>query len=146
MYEKLKQAIQDGMYTVTEAVNLLNAFLQTGQITADQFTELFEMTRELPANGEKEESEIAQDNKEKEWQEYKEKIDKMWDKFTESGVIIPDPEPEEPDGSKEHPIPATNNMQYYEGKYYTYNDVLYKCNRNTDIPVPQSNPSSQHSS
>ena len=126
MYEKLKQAIQDGMYTVTEAVNLLNAFLQTGQITADQFTELFEMTRELPANGEKEESEIAQDNKEKEWQEYKEKIDKMWDKFTESGVIIPDPEPEEPDGSKEHPIPATNNMQYYEGKYYTYNDVLYK--------------------
>ena len=34
MYEKLKQAIQDGMYTVTEAVNLLNAFLQTGQITA----------------------------------------------------------------------------------------------------------------
>ena len=121
MYEKLKQAIQDGMYTVTEAVNLLNAFLQTGQITADQFTELFEMTRELPANGEKEESEIAQDNKEKEWQEYKEKIDKMWDKFTESGVIIPDPEPEEPDGSKEHPIPATNNMQYYEGKYYTYN-------------------------
>ena len=45
MYEKLKQAIQDGMYTVTEAVNLLNAFLQTGQITADQFTELFEMTR-----------------------------------------------------------------------------------------------------
>lgn len=135
MYEKLKQAIQDGMYTVTEAVNLLNAFLQTGQITADQFTELFEMTRELPANGEKEESEIAQDNKEKEWQEYKEKIDKMWDKFTESGEIIPDPEPEEPDGSKEHPIPATNNMQYYEGKYYTYNDVLYKCNRNTDIPV-----------
>ena len=77
MYEKLKQAIQDGMYTVTEAVNLLNAFLQTGQITADQFTELFEMTRELPANGEKEESEIAQDNKEKEWQEYKEKIDKI---------------------------------------------------------------------
>lgn len=53
MYEKLKQAIQDGMYTVTEAVNLLNAFLQTGQITADQFTELFEMTKGLPVNGEK---------------------------------------------------------------------------------------------
>lgn len=26
MYEKLKQAIQDQMYTVTEAVNLLNTF------------------------------------------------------------------------------------------------------------------------
>ena len=61
------------MYTVTEAVNLLNAFLQTGQMTADQFTESFEMTKELPANGEKEESEIAQDNKEKEWQEYKDR-------------------------------------------------------------------------
>lgn len=135
MYEKLKQAIQDGMYTVTEAVNLLNAFLQTGQITADQFTELFEMTRELPTNGEKEESEIAQDNKEKEWQEYKEKVDKMWEKFTESGEITPDPKPEEPDGTKEHPIPATNNMQYYEGKYYTYNDVLYLCNRDTEQAV-----------
>lgn len=135
MYEKLKQAILDRMYTVTEAVNLLNAFLQTGQITAEQFTELFESAKDLPVNSEKEETEIAEDNKEKKWQEYKEKVDKMWAKFTESGEVTPDPKPEEPDGTKEHPIPATNNMQYYEGKYYTYNDVLYLCNWNTGIPV-----------
>lgn len=120
MYEKLKQAILDRMYTVTEAMNLLNVFLQTGQITAEQYKELFE---------------IAEDDHQKEWQEYKEKVDKMWEKFTESGEIIPDPEPEEPDGTKEHPIPATNNMQYYEGKYYTYNDVLYLCNRDTEQAV-----------
>lgn len=135
MYEKLKQEIQERMYTVTEAVNLLNAFLQTGQITAEQFAELFEMAKALPVNGEKEETEIAEDNKEKEWQDYKEKVDKMWETFVESGEITPDPEPEEPDGTKEHPIPATNNMQYYEGKYYTYNDVLYLCNRNTEQAV-----------
>ena len=120
MYEKLKQAILDRMYTVTEAMNLLNAFLQTGQITAEQYKELFE---------------IAEDNHQKEWQEYKEKVDKMWEKFTESGEVTPDPKPEEPDGTKEHPIPATNNMQYYNGKYYTYNEVLYLCNRDTGIPV-----------
>lgn len=135
MYEKLKQAIQDQMYTVTEAVNLLNIFLLTGQITAEQFTELFESAKDLPVNGEKEETDIAEDNKEKEWQEYKEKVDTMWAKFTESGEITPEPEPEEPDVTKEHPIPATNNIQYYEGKYYTYNDVLYKCNRNTEQAV-----------
>ena len=124
MYEKLKQAIQDQMYTVTEAVNLLNAFLQTGQITANQYKELFELAAYLPINGEKEETEIAEDDQQKEWQEYKEKVDKMWAKFTE-----------EPDGSKDKPFPAANNMQYYNGKYYTYNDVLYLCNRDTGIPV-----------
>ena len=135
MYEKLKQAIQDRMYAVTEAINLLNAFLQTGQITAEQYKELFELAAYLPINGEKEETEIAEDDQQKEWQEYKEKVDKMWAKFTESGEITPDPKPEEPDGTKEHPIPATNNMQYYEGKYYTYNDVLYLCNRDTEQAV-----------
>lgn len=135
MYDKLKQAIQDQMYTVTEAVNLLNAFLQTGQITADQFEELFEMAKNLPVNGDKEKTEIEQNNKEKEWQEYKEKVDKMWETFTESGEITPDPGPEEPDGTKEHPIPATNNMQYYNGKYYTYNGTLYLCNRDTEQAV-----------
>lgn len=135
MYEKLKQAIQDQMCTVTEAVNLLNTFLQTGQITAEQYKELFELAAYLPINGENEETEIAEDNQQKEWQEYKEKVDKMWAMFIESGEIETDPEPEEPDGTKEHPIPATNNMQYYEGKYYTYNDVLYLCNRNTEQAV-----------
>ena len=135
MYEKLKQAIQDQMYTVTEAMNLLNAFLQTGQITAEQYKELFKLAAYLPINGEKEETEIAEDTQQKEWQEYKEKVDKMWEKFTESGEVTPDPKPEEPDGTKEHPIPATNNMQYYEGKYYTYNDVLYLCNRDTEQAV-----------
>ena len=135
MYDKLKQAILDRMYTVTEAVDIINAFLQTAQITAEQFKELFELVKDLPINGEKEESEIEQDDKEKEWLEYKEKVDKMWETFVESGEITPDPEPEEPDGTKEHPIPATNNMQYYEGKYYTYNDVLYLCNRNTEQSV-----------
>lgn len=135
MYEKLKQAILDRMYTVTEAVNLLNAFLQTRQITTEQFTELFESAKDLPINSEKEETEIAEDNKEKEWQEYKEKVDKMWAKFTETGEEGGPEEPEDPDGTKEHPIPATNNMQYYEGKYYTYNDVLYLCNRNTEQAV-----------
>ena len=135
MYEKLKQAIQDQMYTVTEAVNLLNTFLQTGQITAEQYKELFKLAAYLPINGEKEETEIAEDTQQKEWQEYKEKVDKMWEKFTESGEVTPDPKPEEPDGTKEHPIPATNNMQYYEGKYYTYNDVLYLCNRDTEQAV-----------
>lgn len=135
MYEKLKQAIQDHMYTVTEAVNLLNTFLQTGQITAEQYKELFKLAAYLPINGEKEETEIAEDTQQKEWQEYKEKVDKMWEKFTESGEVTPDPKPEEPDGTKEHPIPATNNMQYYESKYYTYNDVLYLCNRDTEQAV-----------
>lgn len=134
MYEKLKQAIQDQMYTVTEAVNLLNAFLQTGQITAEQFEELFNMAKDLPVNGDEENDQIEQDDKEKEWKEYKEKVDILWEKYLSDGGEEPEP-PETPDGSKEHPIPATNNMQYYKDKYYTYDEILYLCTRDTEQVV-----------
>lgn len=42
---------------------------------------------------------------------------------------------EENAGTLEDPIPYNNNMQLYNGKYYTQDGVVYLCNRDTGIPV-----------
>lgn len=40
-------------------------------------------------------------------------------------------------GTAEDPIPYNNNMALEEGKYYIQNEVIYYCNRSTEIPVYQ---------
>ena len=39
------------------------------------------------------------------------------------------------DGTKYDPIPYSGNMALENGKYYTQDDVLYLCNRDTGNPV-----------
>lgn len=38
-------------------------------------------------------------------------------------------------GAEEDPIPYKKNMEIFNGKYYTYNDVLYRCTRDSGIPL-----------
>lgn len=38
-------------------------------------------------------------------------------------------------GTKEDPIPYKKNMEIFNGKYYTYNEVLYLCTRDSGIPL-----------
>lgn len=38
-------------------------------------------------------------------------------------------------GTLKDPIPYEGNMALEEGKYYIQEKVIYKCTRNTDIPV-----------
>lgn len=40
-------------------------------------------------------------------------------------------------GTQEDPIPYNNNMELFEGKYYSQNGVVYKCTRNTEQAVYQ---------
>lgn len=40
-------------------------------------------------------------------------------------------------GTLEDPIPYNNNMELFEGKYYSQNGVVYKCTRNTEQAVYQ---------
>ena len=35
----------------------------------------------------------------------------------------------------DNPIPYNNNMELFNGKYYSQNDVVYVCFRDTEIPV-----------
>ena len=39
------------------------------------------------------------------------------------------------DGTKYDPIPYNGNMALQNGKYYTQNNILYLCNRDTGQPV-----------
>jgi hypothetical protein len=38
-------------------------------------------------------------------------------------------------GTKEDPIPAQLNMEYFAGKYYIENGTLYLCTRDSGIPL-----------
>ncbi len=38
-------------------------------------------------------------------------------------------------GTAEDPIPFSVNMEVFEGKYYTWGDMLYKCIRNSGQPL-----------
>lgn len=38
-------------------------------------------------------------------------------------------------GTLEDPIPAVLNMQYYNGKYYSEEDVIYLCTRDSGIAL-----------
>ena len=38
-------------------------------------------------------------------------------------------------GTKEDPIPYSKNMEIYSGLYYTQNDVLYQCIRDSGQPL-----------
>lgn len=40
-------------------------------------------------------------------------------------------------GTREDPIPAAANMQYYAGKYYSEGNAVYLCTRDTGIPISQ---------
>lgn len=40
-------------------------------------------------------------------------------------------------GTKDDPIPAKPNMQYFSGKYYLDEGLVYQCTRNTEIPISQ---------
>lgn len=42
---------------------------------------------------------------------------------------------EEHAGTQEDPIPYTPPMEIFKDKYYTQNEVLYKCTRNSEIPL-----------
>lgn len=42
---------------------------------------------------------------------------------------------EEHAGTQEDPIPYKKNMEIFNGKYYTYNDVTYMCTRDSGIPL-----------
>jgi len=37
--------------------------------------------------------------------------------------------------SIDNPIPYNNNMELIENKYYSQNDIVYRCTRSTGVPV-----------
>lgn len=39
------------------------------------------------------------------------------------------------DGTYDNPIPYKGNMELVEGLYYTQNNIIYLCIRNTDAPM-----------
>ena len=73
---------------------------------------------------------------------YNEKLYKVIQSHTTQSDWTPDITPAlwnvidvEHAGTADAPIPWVVNMECYNGKYYTYNDVLYKCIRDSGIAL-----------
>lgn len=73
--------------------------------------------------------------------------DKLWrteqPEYTFDGVYAPGLGTEslfsevakEGEGTRDNPIHYNNNMELFEGKYYEQGGVVYRCFRNTGVPV-----------
>lgn len=59
----------------------------------------------------------------------------QWEPGTEGTQSIYTRIDESHAGTKEDPIPYEKNMELFEGKYYTQNDVLYLCIRDSGIAM-----------
>lgn len=133
-YTAMKSEMEKGTYTEVYAKNTLTTMYAKQMLTKEEYEELMDYATGLNANSSVGEWRNQFTELEERVKKNEEEIALIKEKLSEGGTVIPEPE-EGPNGTKEHPIPATNNMQYYEGKYYTYNDVLYLCNRNTEQAV-----------
>ena len=59
----------------------------------------------------------------------------QWEPGTEGTESLYSHIDEEHAGTQEDPIPYKKNMELFEGKSYTENDVLYVCTRSSGIPL-----------
>lgn len=50
MYEKLKEYMENGYYTIVQAQGIINNMYAQKQLSDDEYNELFEMSKELEAN------------------------------------------------------------------------------------------------
>lgn len=50
MYDKLKEYITNGYYTIVQCQNILNNMYTQKQLSDDEYNELFEMSKELEVN------------------------------------------------------------------------------------------------
>jgi hypothetical protein len=74
--------------------------------------------------------------------QYNDKLYKVRQQHTSQADWLPDKVPslyteidETDKGTLENPIPYNGNMVLEQGKYYTQNDVIYLCTRDTVNPV-----------
>lgn len=130
MYDKLKEYIQNGYYTIVQCQSILNNMYAQKQLSDDEYNELFEMSKTLEANN-VDDALNAQFNVINEHlKKLDEEIANIKQAIEEGGSTVPPIE--EADGTEFNPIEAYSGLYYKAGLYYfeykNKNQIeVYKC-------------------
>lgn len=134
MYDKLKEYIQNGYYTIVQCQSILNNMYAQKQLSDDEYNELFEMSKELEANN----NDDALDAKftviDERFKKLDEEIANIKQAIEEGASTVPPIE--EADGSEFNPITAYSGLFYKKDLYYLdpTNNEVYRCINRADIP------------
>ena len=130
MYDKLKEYMENGYYTIVQAQSIINNMYAQKQLSDDEYNELFEMSKTLEANN-ADDALNAQFNVINEHlKKLDEEIANLKQTIETGGSTVPPVE--EADGSEFNPIEAYSGLYYKSGLYYfeykNDNQIeVYKC-------------------
>lgn len=130
MYDKLKEYMENGYYTIVQAQGIINNMYAQKQLSDDEYNKLFEMSKTLEANN-VDDALNAQFNVINEhFKKIDEEIANIKQAIEEGGSTVPPVE--EADGSEFNPIEAYSGLYYKSGLYYfeykNDNQIeVYKC-------------------
>lgn len=130
MYDKLKEYMENGYYTIVQAQGIINNMYAQKQLSDDEYNKLFEMSKTLEANN-VDDALNAQFNVINEHlKKLDEEIANLKQTIETGGSTVPPVE--EADGSEFNPIEAYSGLYYKSGLYYfeykNDNQIeVYKC-------------------
>lgn len=133
MYNKLKEYMENGYYTIVQAQSIINNMYAQKQLSDDEYNELFKMSKTLEANN-VDDALNAQFNVINEHlKKLDEEIANLKQAIEEGGSTVPPIE--EADGSEFNPITAYSGLAYKKNLYYLdpSNNEVYKCIDRADI-------------
>ena len=130
MYDKLKEYIQNGYYTIVQCQSILNNMYAQKQLSDEEYDELMEMSKELEANNSNDELTAQFSVIDKRFESLEKEIATIKQAIEDGDSTVPPVE--EPDGSEYNPIEAYSGLYYKAGLYYfeykNDNQIeVYKC-------------------
>lgn len=133
MYDKLKEYITNGYYTIVQCQNILNNMYAQKQLSDDEYNELFEMSKELEVNNSDDELNAKFTIIDEKFKTIENEIANLKQAIEDGGSTVPPIE--EADGSEFNPITAYSGLYYKKNLYYLdpTNNEVYKCIDRTDI-------------
>lgn len=133
MYDKLKEYITNGYYTIVQCQNILNNMYAQKQLSDDEYDELMEMSKELEANNSDDELQAKFTVIDKRFESLEKEIANIKQAIEDGDLTVPPVE--EPDGSEFNPITAYSGLAYKKNLYYLdpTNNEVYKCIDKADI-------------
>ena len=130
MYDKLKEYITNGYYTIVQCQNILNNMYAQKQLSDDEYNELFEMSKELEVNNSDDELNAKFTIINEKFKTIENEIANLKQAIEDANSTVPPIE--EADGSEFNPIEAYSGLYYKSGLYYfeykNDNQIeVYKC-------------------
>ena len=133
MYDKLKEYITNGYYTIVQCQNILNNMYAQKQLSDDEYNELFEMSKELEVNNSDDELNAKFTIIDEKFKTIENEIANLKQAIEDGGSTVPPIE--EADGSEFNPITAYSGLAYKKNLYYLdpSNNEVYRCINREDI-------------